>query len=649
MKAALKTKDIGGLAGSHCYEFESGKLNIIESSNSGGKTSVVRALTSVLSIPKGGQFDENTLNEAFKLGIKTDPRNPSEGFVNIHATKAEISLEIDGRKENYAVDRNGEYIQFPETGDQRFLLTGILSNDSRVIRQLHGMEDFEPDDFKWAVTLLSNAKRYDLITEKLANVREDIGEKQIAIERTIAQMERLNSNQSTLQNKLERLDRELADLRPRFSGIEPLLEKRSKIGSEIDNLIVRTGDKRGEIAKITREQLEIPKQKIEKATERKLQLKDALDRLKISELETVRNLEGPAMEREISRVRDRRGEVDGLLNLFVVADSSFHQHREAKAICPLCGNGHLDTDHIKEQITVLRDEKQTLNNKIIDLTRRKSGLDRDLEEQKSKAQSLKEELANVEADIYNAKESMRNPERAVRSIESTISGYEHAITEKKALLADLTKSISKSDEQVNKEYTEKETERTDTSLELGKILQQIGQLSSIEIMGITIEPKKAQTVCKELFEELVNLIAYTERRAEEERQEAAKQFNENIQSLMKNLGFKDFKEIQLNRDYRLYVERHNPTTNDYVRQQPQTMSTSEKLAVALVLQLALKETYMKHVPFFILDDIIEDFDEERIRKVNEYLAQKAKNEDLFVIITKLVEETGLPQIRYISK
>ena len=116
---------------------------------------------------------------------------------------------------------------------------------------------------------------------------------------------------------------------------------------------------------------------------------------------------------------------------------------------------------------------------------------------------------------------------------------------------------------------------------------------------------------------------------------------------MKNLGFTDFRNVRLNKDYRLYIERLNPDTKDYVYQQPKTLSTSEKLAIALVLQLALKETYMINIPFFILDDILEDFDEERTQKVIDYLARRAQQEGLFIVITKLVEEAGLPKVRYI--
>lgn len=647
MKATLSIRDIGGLVGLHSYTLESGKLNIVESSNAGGKTSVVRALASVLSFPKAGDFDMNALDEAFRLGIKTDPKNPREGFVNVHAEKAEVELELSGKQKRYSVDKNGEYIVLPDAGDQRFLFTGLLSNDSRVIRQLHGLEDYEPDDFKWAVTILSNAKGYDLVSEKLKNVKENLEEKRFIIERTIQEIETLSRKESQLENKRKKLDEELLELRPRFSGIEPLLEKRSSISKEIDDLTVKIGDKRGEIGRITREQLEIPRKRIKKAKEKEQQIQEELASLKIDELEKTKNLKGPEIESKITRKRAERSEVDGLLNLFVTAESGLRHKQAKQLICPLCGDGKLDREHVRERITELRNQRENLNEEILETTQLKFGMERQLEEEKNTAVRLREELLAAKADISNALESMREPERAIRSIESTIRGHEQSIKDKKALLAELAKKISKSDEQVNIEYTNKESERSNISLEIGKVLQQIGQLSSIEILDLVLEPHKAEVLCENILEVVTDLVSYAQKKAEQERQEAARKFNANIQALLKNLGFTDFRNVQLNKDYRLYIERLNPDTKDYVYQQPKTLSTSEKLAVALVLQLALKDTYMSHVPFFILDDVIEDFDDERIRKVIDYLVRKAQQENLFIVITKLVEELGLPRIRRI--
>lgn len=101
----------------------------------------------------------------------------------------------------------------------------------------------------------------------------------------------------------------------------------------------------------------------------------------------------------------------------------------------------------------------------------------------------------------------------------------------------------------------------------------------------------------------------------------------------------------LNRDYRLYVERLDTKTGEYVFQQVKTLSTSEKLSISLILQAALKETYIPDVPFFVLDDIIEDFDGDRREEILEYLTEKAKENDWFIVITKLVKSPAPLSLR----
>ncbi|MHA2265561.1 MAG: hypothetical protein ACXAEN_24485, partial [Candidatus Thorarchaeota archaeon] len=135
---------------------------------------------------------------------------------------------------------------------------------------------------------------------------------------------------------------------------------------------------------------------------------------------------------------------------------------------------------------------------------------------------------------------------------------------------------------------------------------------------------------------------YCGRRAEEQRQMAASEFNKNIESMMKALGFKEFRMIMLDKNYRLYVERLDAKTKKYKSQRPETLSTSEKLSIALILQVALKETYIPEVPFFIVDDVMEDFDGDRREAAIDYLVKKAKDEDWCVVITKV--EKKLPKL-----
>ena len=118
---------------------------------------------------------------------------------------------------------------------------------------------------------------------------------------------------------------------------------------------------------------------------------------------------------------------------------------------------------------------------------------------------------------------------------------------------------------------------------------------------------------------------------------------------MSSLNFQEFRTIRItgSPNYRLYVERYDPEKKDYKSQDVGTLSTSEKLAISIILQVALKETYLKNSPFLIIDDVLEDFDSERRDKVIDYLKEKIKKENWFIIATKLVKDPGPPKVEYL--
>ena len=68
-------------------------------------------------------------------------------------------------------------------------------------------------------------------------------------------------------------------------------------------------------------------------------------------------------------------------------------------------------------------------------------------------------------------------------------------------------------------------------------------------------------------------------------------------------------------------------------------------SIALILQLSLKETYIPDVPFFLLDDVAEDFDPDRRNVIFNYLKDKAEENDWFVVVTKVREDVEKPTIK----
>jgi len=643
MKAVLQIKNIGGLREGN-FIFKSGKLNIIESANSSGKTSVVKALTGILSIPKDGTLSESTFIEALKLGVKTDPRNPFEGFVNVHASQGHVELEFNGIKEEYVVQQNGDIIVAPKYGDERFLLAGILSNNSRVLRQLRGLDNREPDDFRWAVEELSYAQNYSTMAEILKTWIEDFIEKRELIKNNINELKPLLERQSILERKIKELDSEINELTQELIQTRPERERLNKSLREINRLKEEIQRKTIEKTKITRTQLTPKLHDLEEAQARKKEAESKLEKIE-KEIALLKNKESKKrdIEREVNKLLEQRNTIDGMLNLYILAETNIRKEQKEKALCPLCKIGHVTYQEIMQRISEYRKQRAILNSKILKLNQEKQNITIQLKRAEDLAKELRYKVWEQAEKIEFIKKQLRKPEEAIRQIDILIDEYRKKLENEQKIYNELSKKINTG---TDEEFNEKNKLRSALHEELGRIRQRISELSTIEILGIVFELNMAKLVCEDVIKVLEDRISYLEKRAEEEREQAAKRFNENISILLENLGFTEFRTVRLTGppSYRLYVERYDPKREDYKSQEVGTLSTSEKLAIAMILQIALKETYLRKVPFLIIDDVLEDFDPERRERVIKYLKEKAAKEDWFIIATKLVEELGPPKV-----
>lgn len=654
MKAILHVKNIGGLR-EGTYVFMSKKLNIIESANSSGKTSIAKALTGILSMPKSGTFSESIFKEALKLGVKTDPHNPFDGFVNVHADQGHVELELDTVKEQYKVKQNGDVLVTPNHGDERFLLAGVLSNNSRVLRQLRGLDEREPDDFKWAVEELSYAQGYSEIVEILKTWNEDFLDKRELVKRTINELKPLTERQHSLERKRKRLDSEIEALSGELADtrveIEELVKDRDKSLREINRLKEEMQNKTIEKTRVTRTELTPKLNELQKAEIVKKEKESKLGKTQ-DEISSLKKKEDrkQEIEREVNRLLEQRNTLDGMLNLYIVAETSVREKKREKVSCPLCKAGFVTYGEIKQHIADYRKQRETLNSSILRLNQEKQNITIQL----NKALEMEKELRNTiweyTEKVEYIKRQLRKPEVAIQQIDRLINDYFKKLEREQEKYNQLSTQIgARTDISIDREFDEKSKLRSSLHEELGRIRQRISELEAFDIFEHVFEPNVAMLICDDVIGILNDRIAYLEKKAEEEREKAAKRFNENISILLMSLGFEEFRTVKLTGSptYRLYVERYDPKKKDYKSQEVGTLSTSEKLAISMILQMALKETYIKKVPFLIVDDVLEDFDPERRKRVVEYLKETVAKEDWFIIATKLVEEFGPPKIRYL--
>jgi DNA repair exonuclease SbcCD ATPase subunit len=644
MKATLTLDDIGGFKGRKIFEFDSGAVNIVEAPNSGGKSSVVRALLGVLSVPSDGNFDPYLLKEARNLGIKTDELDTPEGFVNIHSEEGEVDLELDGQLETYRLKQNGTYLSLPKTSDDRFLLSGVLSNDSKILRQLrHSDEETEPDDFNWAVTRLSKAKEYDEIIDFLKNEKESLARKRIEAQRLIERTADLRNEITQLESERNDIDREIDKLESRFSGKKTFRELQTAhlqlraISQEIlttEELIQKNAQ---DLAKFRKNLEDLKGQK--RSCEEELEELE-LDGSQVKDLSPADFEQKKAEikadnDAKVNQLKLRRAEIDGVYNLLYLAQGSLKG--SACTRCPLCDSDKLNQKVFETKLESYKRKKEAITREIYDLNINRDNAIRNIDAVKERSRSIVTEIKDFERDIKDQISVIEEAERERDNLVTPLKDKKEKKTLIEETLAGLQQLADLDPDQVLKQYNDLERERTKIYDSIVIKTHQI-ENSVVELYGKKKEPVYALKKMSQYDKLLETLIVYSKDRADRQRQAAADNFNNAIEALMHDLDFPEFRSVKLNRDFRLYVERFDSRTNDYVTQLVSTLSTSEKLTIALILQIALKETYLPNKRFLLIDDVVEDFDEERRGKILQYLSNKAQEQDWIVIVTKLIED-----------
>jgi wobble nucleotide-excising tRNase len=152
------------------------------------------------------------------------------------------------------------------------------------------------------------------------------------------------------------------------------------------------------------------------------------------------------------------------------------------------------------------------------------------------------------------------------------------------------------------------------------------------------DPEKSVT---ELEEEWMREIEELEKKYKEyseiyERQlyGEAKEFNKRVNEFLKILGFdKNFHRVLIDPNTQKLVVYKTPTESQPLN----TLSTSERYALAILIMLIAREIYIPEFPLIVLDEVLISFDEERGRKVLEYIRKEVP----YVITTALKDSGGI--------
>ena len=629
--------NVGGLSGENVIWLRKGSVNIIKAPNFAGKSSIVKGLATLLSWPIS---DNITTGIAQRLGI-IDKRGRPEPLINIYSDQASVEIRSDQEVRRANITRGSIISEQP--GEEKFLITSILSPEAEVLVRINEA------DVSWLIDKLSFANRYEVTKEVIRNALVDAKLNLERIEKRVEEIRALREEIDELKGEKERLSNEIKGLEEEASKLPPvdpaLVERRDWLTKELDRIRKQRERLNDEVR---RDKVDIEKEE-NKIKETKKELADILKELKEVEVELDKLTKGEKkkeldeairkIDDEIIELQKEALRVEGELRVYEGALNIAVGVKEIR--CPLCGKSVIEVStlksikdevkarllRIKKDITEKQTERNLLQGELSQVEDKIKQLSKRLSELTGKKDNFEGIIKRLESDIQSAQSKLQAIQKQIDALDAE---------DKKLLeeLEDVEKRIGKKDEARRRLY-----ERiSELRQELGKVersietnMSELEKLNRIEIEEVTMDIDKAKKVYTEWSEVLDHLTKYLEKRIEEERLGAVRRFNEGVKDLLRRLEFKEFEDVWIDeKGLELVVERRGGR-----RQPVSSLSTSEKYALATLLQIAVKETYMPREPFFLLDGTLLAFDKERASSILNYLSEQASKRGWIVCISEV--------------
>ncbi|PKP60793.1 hypothetical protein CVT91_04460 [Candidatus Atribacteria bacterium HGW-Atribacteria-1] len=624
MSAQLKLENVGGFKGIRSFEFGRGVVNEVEAPNAMGKTTLTRGLAGVLSMPI---THDETINEARNQGLLR------ESLKNIYAKDARVRLQYNGQVEEWIMRSDGSISKIPSHGDERFIWAGMLTQETRSIRQL---VEGNPD-FSWVPRRLSYADRYATCKE-VVNTR--LSEMESTATAILRRQEGLTEENKKLQ---ERKNEKIKLEKSRDEFAKQLDEKKRQHIERMKDLDRQLDSKSQKLieyqAGIEKSKKEIKhfKARLESNVKNMLEIEQQIQEIDLEKIrkEVVQNVS--QIDKEIAKLRLQMGVLNGKRTTFSDAKNILVQRGEREGICPVCEISTITVNFLEEKVSELELEIKKIEKNILALSsERTRWLQKEATERQriDKYNNIKLNLTNERRDL-TSKQSRE--ERTLKGLEQTLEGLKRnqiTLTEERTRLERETEDWEKESHEALKKI-EMELGRTNKAIaeEMRKIQ---GDSFWEEEDGTRTSLMSAQERRKKYKSRLIEIREYFDQRQHEHEVQAIATFNNNVKKVMTELGFTEFDQIALDKDDKqLKVFRPG-----FVRQPLESLSTSEKYSIAVVLQITLKKTYLPDIPFFIVDEVVVNYDNERKERILDYLSQMAKEENLYVIVTKLAEKVG---------
>jgi myosin heavy subunit len=250
----------------------------------------------------------------------------------------------------------------------------------------------------------------------------------------------------------------------------------------------------------------------------------------------------------------------------------------------------------------IQDEVNALKSKINNLKSRLATAQHAASTKKEVFKMHSKEAKKLRSEIKRRRRSIEAMSRALAGKRQLYEKARKDVEEAAALLAEYTSILE--------EKKRKIVEQTELTAELSKY-----HASQTEVQKCRDDIKMHEGKLKEL-----DLKYRAQLNA------ARRLFNEKAREVMKAVGFKGFKSIKVDDNFKTVVDEEGGC-----RREIETLSTSEAVTMAILLALAAKKAYLPEFPLFIVDTVTTHYQPPKYKRVIEYLAEQVP----YLIVTAL--------------
>jgi len=377
----IEVENVKGINNKLSLEVKENRLNILKGENSIGKSSFISGLIALNMFSRRGLqyfFQE----EAKKLGLLAHNNENTLGFVNIHKDAANVKLVSKEENIRLSMKSNNKY-EISKDGDMKFLFTCFLSRESKILRQLNGIDESQPDDFSWIINKLSPVIDIEPIISSLEkkldwcrNLLMVSKEKEKSIEENKRALEKIKVDLKKLENEQKKLKKYFDSSLIELQKERDVLEKENgRLRKEISQTETGYNQKKRE--------LENDRKTAQKLIKEADKLKEEINTKKkfLEKLYSEKDIKLNEIQRKIDTYKHERSKIDGKLELLQRGSETLEDKKTGgeKIKCPLCENGTIQITLLEKKILELTSQRQVINNEIIALSKEKLNFKKTIE------------------------------------------------------------------------------------------------------------------------------------------------------------------------------------------------------------------------------------------------------------------------------